>query len=97
MYGKHKLSAVNDVHMQLFLEKYRPVRGQTNITGAKKLDASMMQPCKKVPYLRRVLSLNGNFYQVSIGLFFIFLVLLIDFASLYSFSQGNKNSLRIMH
>ena len=50
MYGKPKLSSVNDVRMQLFLEKYRPVRGQTNVTGAKKLDASMMPPCKEVPY-----------------------------------------------
>lgn len=34
--------------MEIFLDKYRPKKGEEQIAKVRKLDASMMPPCKRV-------------------------------------------------
>ena len=48
VYGRKKCDSINDVRVEIFLEKYSPTKGEERITYAKKLDASMMPPCQEV-------------------------------------------------
>ena len=48
IYGKKKLSDINEVRMEIFLEKYRPKNREEQLSNAKKLEGSMMPPCWKV-------------------------------------------------
>ena len=48
LYGKKKLRKINEVRVQIFLEKYRPKAREDRLSCAKKLDGSMMPPCRAV-------------------------------------------------
>jgi len=45
IYGKKRVNEVNAVRLEIFMEKHKP--RQSNLSYAKKLDASMLPPCKK--------------------------------------------------
>ncbi|KAG1689652.1 Protein disulfide-isomerase TMX3 [Nymphon striatum] len=56
IYGKKTLTEINDVRMQIFLEKYRPKNENERLSYANKRDGSMLPPCQRVlqQKLRRV-------------------------------------------
>ena len=48
MYGKPNLKKIDDVGIEIFMEKYKPKTDGVKISCAKKLDASIMPPCERV-------------------------------------------------
>ena len=42
------MSDINEVRMEIFLEKYRPKNGEEQLKNAKTLEGSMMPSCWKV-------------------------------------------------
>ena len=48
VYGKKKLSSVNDVRFQIFVDKYKVKKESQRITCVKKLDGSSLPPYSKV-------------------------------------------------
>ena len=48
MYGKKNLEKIDDVRIEIFMEKCKPKTDGDKISCTKKLDASMMLPCERV-------------------------------------------------
>ena len=48
MYGKPNLKKIDDVGIEIFMEKYKPKTDGAKISCAKKLDASIMPRCERV-------------------------------------------------
>ena len=49
VYGKRKLTSINEVRLQIFASKYKPKKnGTKSITDVKSMDGSSMPPCQRV-------------------------------------------------
>jgi hypothetical protein len=50
MYGKKKLSSVDEIRLELFLQKYKPKGKDEALACVKKFDGSSLPPCSRVLY-----------------------------------------------
>ena len=48
LYGKAKFNSVNEVRLELFLEKYQPKKKEVVISCVKKMEGSFLPPCASV-------------------------------------------------
>ena len=48
MYGNKRSNRINDVHTDIFMQKYKPKRDNDKISCVKTLDGSMLPPCSQV-------------------------------------------------
>ena len=52
IYGKKKLSSLNDAIFDVFLGKYKPKKNNNPISFAKRIDGGYLPPCSKVMELK---------------------------------------------
>ena len=48
IYGKKKITSVNEVRLDIFLQKYKPKNDDDAISCVKKMDGSFLPPCSRV-------------------------------------------------
>ena len=48
MYSKNKISSVDEVRLQIFLDKYKPKKGEQRFLCVNKFDGSALPPCSRV-------------------------------------------------
>jgi len=48
MYSKKKISSVDEVRLQIFLDKYKPKKGEQRFSCVNKFDGSALPPCSRV-------------------------------------------------
>ena len=48
MYSKNKISSVDKVRLQIFLDKYKPKKGEQRFLCVNKFDGSALPPCSRV-------------------------------------------------